>query len=539
MALIKLSGLRGEAPVVSPTRLQPNMAQTAENCRFEGGALKPLRAATLVQASPDGTGTRSIFYYPPNDVWLTFDRDVDIQRSMIANDAYNRLFWTDVTTGAQYATSTMIGSDPGPFPEDSQILGVPAPTLTPSVVVVGTPDDPNDLPDSRYYVFTYVESSGAEGPPSPVSAMANVYPGQSVTIGNIATATPDAAYDITRKRIYRTNTGATGAVFQLVDDILIGQATYSDTKLAINLEDELVTEDFDEPDPLMEGLVAHPGGFFVGYHGTALYMSEPGYPYAWPVKYQLGVDYNVMGLGVVGSAIVVTTTGTPYMLDGGTPASMSLRRVEENQACLAKRGVVDLGYAVAFPSPDGLVVAAPNGIKVVTEALFSRDQWLALKPTSFVAVLWEGKYLCSYDTGTEQGSFALDPLNPDTGVVFYDTYFTAAHNYLVDDHLYLCVDGNIVAWDAGAAQSYTWRSGKQRAPRPMNLAAMQVRADTFPVAVSIYGDGTKRYSVTVWDEKPVRLPGGYLAELFELELTGTGEVYEIIVGETMSELRGG
>jgi len=410
--------------------------------------------------------------------------------------------------------------------------------LTPTVTVAGSPEDPTDLADSRYYVFTYVDATGAEGPPSSVSAMVDVFPGQSVTVANIGTATPDASYNITRKRIYRTNSGATGAVFQLVDDILITEASYSDTKLAINLEDELVTEDFDEPDPLMTGLVAHPGGFFAAYHGTTLYFSEPGYPYAWPVKYQLGTDYNIMGLGVVGNAIVVTTTGTPFVLDGGTPGSLSMRRIEENQACLASRGVVDMGYSVCYPSPDGLVMVTPAGIKVVTEQLFSRTQWIALKPTSFVATFWEGKYLCSYDTGTTSGSFVIDPSNPDLGVVFYDTTFTAAHNYLVDDYLYLQLDDYISAWDSSATElEYTWRSGMQQSPRPINLGAMQVRADAYPVTVAIYADGTRRYTTIVFDYKPVRLPAGYLGELWELELTGVGEVYEVLLGETMSDLR--
>jgi hypothetical protein len=540
MALIKFEKFRGQAPIASPTRLPPNMAQTAQNCRFEGGVLKPLRDTSYVQSSPQGASTQTIFYYPPNDVWLTWDHVVDVQRSMIAQDSYRRLYWTDPTDKPQYATKTMIGSAGGTYPITSQRLGVPAPTLTPTVLVLGSPSDPTDLPDSRYYVFTYVESSGAEGPPSPISAMVDVYPGQSVAVGNMGTATPDASYDITRKRIYRTNSGETGSIFQLVDGVDIDDETYSDTKESAALEDELTTQDYDEPEELMEGLVAHPGGFFVAYHESTLYFSEPGYPYAWPVKYQLGVDYDIMGLAVINSSVIVTTTGTPYVLEGGTPSSMSLRRVEENQACLSTRGVVDLGYAACYPSPDGLVLITSNGVKVITETLFSRDQWLALKPSSFVAVQWEGKYLCSYDTGTEEGSFALDPASPDAGVVFYDTVFTAAYNYLADDYLYLLVGSNIVTWDSSAtALSYTWRSGKLQSPRPMNAGVMQVRADTYPVTAAVYADGTRRYRTIVYDAKPVRLPAGYLGELWEAEITGTGEVYEVIFAETVSDLRGG
>lgn len=545
MALLKFLNFRGEKPIIGATRLDANSAQTAQECRFEAGILKARRTSTTVQAATNTTtNPQTIFYYPPNDVWLEWAADVDVQRSQIANDSYNRIYWTG--DGApKFATDTLIGDTTGPFPNDSHTLGIPAPTATPTVVVSGTPTDDTALPDSRYYVFTYVDAYGSEGPPSPVSAMAQPVDDQTVTVGNLGTTAPAGDYNITHKRIYRTNTGSTGAVYQFVAEVTIATASYADTIEAAALGDELVTADFDMPDPNMYGLVAHPGGFYVAFAGTAIYMSEPGYPYAWPVKYQLGIDYNIVGGAVIGDSVVICTTGTPYILSGNHPASTSLRRIEENQACLAKRSIVDMGFAVCYASPDGLIAVTPQGIKNVTEQLFSRDQWIALKPSSFVATLWEGKYLCSYNTGSVTGVFAINPENPDAGVVYYDTYFYAAHNYLVDDYLYLVDGTNIVSWDSSGTETpYTWKSGKLQAPKPVNFGVGQVRANTYPygattpLLMTLYGDGTKRWSGYIFDSTPFRLPAGYKASQWEIQLVGTAEVYEVLLGETMQDLKG-
>jgi hypothetical protein len=544
MAMLKFLNFRGERPILSPHKLDALTAQVAQSCRFEGGILKAIRTNTTVQAAPGGSAVDTIFYYPPNDVWLTWTSDVDVQRSMIANDSHNRVYWTG--DGApKFATATLIGSTTGPFPNDSLTLGIPAPTLTPDVVVSGTPTDPLALPDSRYYIFTYVDVYGSEGPPSPVSAMVQPIDDQIVTVSNMGTVAPVGDYAITKKRIYRTNTGSQGAIYQLVAEIDLATSSYDDSTMAEYLGDELSTAEYDMPDPNMYGLLAHPGGYYVAFAGTAIYMSEPGYPYAWPVKYQIGVDYNIVGGAVFGDTVAILTTGTPYLMAGNHPSATSLRRIEENQACLAKRGIVDLGFAVCYPSPDGLMMLSNQGIKNVTEQVFTRDQWIALKPSSFVATMWEGKYLCSYDTGTVSGTFAINPSNPESGVVYYDTVFGAAHNYLIDDYLYLRVGANIVSWDStGVFAPYTWRSGKLQAPRPINFGVAQVRANTYPsgdttpLRMTLYADGVRRWSGFIFDDKPFRLPAGYRASQWEIELVGAAEVYELLLGETSQDLKG-
>ena len=537
MAVIRLKGLSGERPAAHPNYLPETGAQVAKDCRLTNGTVRPLRGQTLVRAKSIAGTLKGLFRYT-DSVWFEWAGDVDAHFSPVANDAYARVFYTGDGYPKVTYNAIATGDGSAPYPDAAYKMGVPAPGAAPSVAVGGTATDPNDPLETRYYVCVYVDVFGGEGAPSPVSGQVELRPGQTVNLTNLPAA-PAGNYNIQTLRIYRSNTGTSGSIYQRVADVAIGTATYDDTIASADLGMELTSTTFDEPEDTMVGLTWLPQGFFAGFFANVLCFSEPGYPHAWPVGYQLTTRAPIVGIAAVGGSLLVVTTEGPYLASGQTPAAMGLTDLEWYQACVSKRGMVDAGVGAVYPSPDGLVMVTLNGPKILTDGLMDRDTWQALKPSSIVGFLWEGKYLGFYDTGTEQGGFSIDPRDPESGITFYTAHADGGYLDLDEDRLYLSIGGNIVAWDADttAPATYTWKSKPFHTPRPSNFGACQLLSDAYPVIVKYYADGRMMHTQSVDDELPFRLPDGFLARKHELQLEGSKTVYELLLAETMGELR--
>jgi hypothetical protein len=132
------------------------------------------------------------------DTWLTFDsRDVDIVRSPIVNDSYDRYYWAGDGRPRMNTYANIYAGTPGPY-----FLGVPAPTNALSVA------PPAGTDETRAYVYTFVTTFGEEGPPSPPV----VATGDAGTwaLTNMDTVVPDAASRPPNFKIniYRTVSGS-------------------------------------------------------------------------------------------------------------------------------------------------------------------------------------------------------------------------------------------------------------------------------------------------------------------------------------------
>ena len=46
-------------------------------------------------------------------------------------------------------------------------------------------------------------------------------------------------------------------------------------------------------------------------------------PHAWPTSYRTAIEDNIVGMKAVGNGLIVTTEGSPYLVAGSDPASMS------------------------------------------------------------------------------------------------------------------------------------------------------------------------------------------------------------------------
>lgn len=702
MAVINFSEFAGEFPKITERKLPEGGAVTAKDFIIRGGKIEPVKGTTFIKTTDIGGTVLAIFRYtssnPATDPWFESVRDVTWVRVPIVDDLDDRVIIMDPDIGnSNQPQITWNGGLIGgpPFPQTTYFLEVPAPTASFSATLLGNPDDIDEVPETRFYVCTFVTGFGSEGPPSPVSNEIEWRSGQAVDLTNLPSF-PAGPYNLVWRRIYRINTGASGAtVFQFVSQIaavsnpqtvtgitsalpvvvtvtahdltsgnqvlmttafnagskvpavsitnitqstnaavtatahgmvtgdnvfidsVIGMTEINDLKSTItrvsdnvytcddinsngftpyssagnSYEDEidavifvitvidantfsldgldgsaytayisggtadeisgttyldvinseslgeaLPSEIYDPANLLSVGVIPHPQGFLAAFYGNDLAFSEPGAPHAWPLNYRLTTDYDIIGLGVFGNTILVTTKGFPYLAIGTDPAAINLVELDLTQSCVSKRGIVDVGGAVMFPSPDGLIKVTSRGPEIVTDQIFTREQWQALKPDTFLAFQWEGKYLCFYDDGTTQASFVINPFDQSAGVTYYTTHATAGYEDLEEDVLYLVVGTDLVTWDTGAVIAYEWKSKPNVAPQPINLGVGKVIAESYPISIEIYADGSLRYTREVQSKKAFRMKSGYKATEFQLVVKGTASFVEATFTSTMREM---
>jgi hypothetical protein len=246
------------------------------------------------------------------------------------------------------------------------------------------------------------------------------------------------------------------------------------------------------------------------------------------------MDYPVVGLGVYGASLVVLTKGSPYVISGSHPDSMSAEKVELDQACVSKRSIVSMGGGVIYASPDGLMYVGAGGSKILTEGWYTRDEWQALNPSTITGRWTDGKYIGMHATG----SFLMNSLE-DAEFVTFDDIATAAYVDKVNDTLFMAKDGVIRKFNAGTAKTFTWRSRMVLANKRPAPKCAKVEALAYPVTFKLFADGVLKHTQTVASSAVFRLPCGYRARHVEIELSGTQPIMYAGLADTPEEFRNG
>ncbi len=519
---IRIESFGGEIPRMDARLLGTGAAQRAENAKLEEGALMPLRAKSLVET----LGAAALTIYLQGENWLSWPSVVDVVPGPVAAD---RLYIT---------------GDGGPkllVDGNTYPLAMAAPAAAPvAALTSGTPDP--DLSSTILYAYTWVSSFDEESAPSVVSNSLLWSPGLSVNVTGFSAVPTGRA--INRMRIYRSQTSALGeTMLYLIHERAAGTSIFVDNVDANPIEERLPSLDYNPPQDGLRGLVAMPNGMMAAFVGKKLYFCEPYRPHAWPEKYSLSVDYEIVALGVFGASLAVMTKGQPYIVSGTAPDTMSMERLEVSLPCIAARGVVDLGYSVAYPSPDGLVVISGSGAQLVSRNLVTRDQWLRLNPSSFVAGLFAGRYLASYDDGDETGIVIIDVTGDQPFITRAQDFADAMYTHIETGALYLLQGDDIYEWDALDASpgTYIWRSKIFALPTEVNFGAFQAlgkAAGAGPAfAARIYADGNL-VATAAGINAVQRLPSGFLAREWEIEIESNARVTSVALGFSPGDLAG-
>jgi hypothetical protein len=393
------------------------------------------------------------------------------------------------------------------------------------------PDAEERIIDSRYYVYTYVTDRDEESAPSPVSDL--IESDQNDTVGLSLTA-PPTGRNVSKWRIYRSNTGANDAAFQFLREGVVATLTYTDTVKSSDLLEVIPSLTWSEPPANLQGLTGMPNGIMAGFFGNTVAFCEPYVPYAWPVDYQISTEHPIVAMASFGQTLVVGTRGSPYYVSGADSASMSAVKMDSRQSCVSARSMISVDGGVIYASPDGLCVADNQGIRVLTQGIMNRVEWQALDPASLVCAFHDGVIYFYGSTGVTYS------INLSTGKMSTVDIGAITTLYVdnVTDKLYSAYGTNVKSlFTAGSVRTATWKSKIFVMPRQLGFAWLVIESDfNAPITVKLYGDGVLRHTATVSSRLPVRLPAGEFLE-YQIEVSGTDRWNSITIASSTAELQ--
>lgn len=395
-----------------------------------------------------------------------------------------------------------------------------------------------------------------------------------------------------KRRLYRT-TGLNGE-FQLVHDDV--GTTYNDTKTdATILGDALISDGWAPPPVDLIALAVHPSGALVGISKNKLCLSEPYQPHAWPTAYTFTMEYEGVGLGVSGTEIGIGTKGNPFVASGVDPSSMTMQKLDGLYPCLSKRSLVVIGNGFMYATRNGYLSLSVSGVSLFTEPFYTKDEWNLLNPESMIATAADGRIYISYlADGAERAILIFGESTLLTSdVPAFELYTDAATG-----SLYIADTEGIQEWDSADAfrLNGNWKSKDFILPRPINLGAAKIDFDTVisdgeiaaieaernaiiaaNAAIALTGKAGGEFNSRTYNETAInksdyqivpdvpptneitfvlrkngdevvlsrkvtstrafRLPAGYKADVFSVEVLTQTNVKEIRLAETMIGLQ--
>ena len=182
----KLKTFNGIAPLLEPRLLKEEVGVTAENVNLDRGNLTPLFNNSF-QKNLNGNDITSYYRYKFGGTTynLEFVEDVDVQPGPIADDAFDRLYWTGQTFPRMASSTQITTGGSGAYPRSSFRLGIEAPATAPVAGIPSGTDDGTQIKFSTAYVMTFVSAFGEEGPPSLASNVMTKVDGQTIQVTGI------------------------------------------------------------------------------------------------------------------------------------------------------------------------------------------------------------------------------------------------------------------------------------------------------------------------------------------------------------------
>lgn len=515
--LIGNTVFRGAIKILEPNRIGPEYARLAVNCDLRNGALLPLRRPLPVWTVP--AATKRIFAWSGKLACFA-QHDVSVLR----HPNNDNLLWSGAYYGSypkQANATQFFGENSASLHQFSSRFGVDMPVNTPVVALDGTAGEKLVL--STSYRFSCVNGTGEEGPMSMASTGVDMYEGQTAHVSNFfADNLPPE--DVDKVRIYRAETDAYGKVaWQFRAEVAATLLEWIDD--VATSEEVAMTEGWNPPVDY-SGLADIGNALVCGWKDRDLYLSEVGYPYAFPDKYAQRTDSPVVGVGVAGGYALVLTQSHPYLLSVTTPEAATMSKLQFAHACLAARSICPTRYGVLYASHDGLVQISSSGVpNVLTQDILKREQWLAYDPDEFVAAVHDDKmYLFRH--GSKSG-LLYDFQRKDIVDIVMDVEVDDVHADTVGDRLLLLTQDHLAgAFGEGPALRYEWWSGEYVLTGAQSFSAALIvgeQSASSPVRFTLYDAGTEVFSVDVIDSRPFRLPGK-LTKSVSYKLSGRAKV---------------
>jgi hypothetical protein len=288
----------------------------------------------------------------------------------------------------------------------------------------------------------------------------------------------------------------------------------------------------------LQGIVPLPAGIIAGHFGNTVAFCEAFHPYAWPVEYQITVESPITALGSLGQTVVVFHQRGIDYISGADSASMAMQKDVSQQTCTSPQSIVSVEGGVVFSSPDGLCLASPQGVQVITAGKVLREDWQALAPTTMRCSYSEGTvYISNGTLGNTMYSINI-PAAKITTVTSPRTY-SAFYLDRQKDAIYGSHGTNVWRlFQDATSRTGLWRSKIAVLEKQVSFAWLTIESDfSAPITVRWYGDGVLRHTATVTSRTPVRLPVGRWLE-HEVEVETTARWNSLTMASSGDELRG-
>lgn len=597
MVAKRIESFGGMVPAVDDRLLPDTAAARAENTWLYSGAVvginEPRALLTLTSAA-----IGKVFRIPNNlidsehlddSTWMQFeDINTDVLKSAVIGDTFERYYIASPTTTPKYNTRARIENG-----NPSWLLGLPAPIVAPVINIVG---GVSGTSRTSAYVYTWVTAYGEEGPTSePTLATGKIDASWNITLNSPVAGDLGVNRNITKVRIYRTVTSASGvATYFLVVEQDVSDTTYSDTQSETTVAQNSVLESTNwiAPPTDLQGWVSMPNGIVAGFRENEIWFSEPYRPHAWPAQYALAVDYPVVGLGVVGQALVVCTENHPYQITGIHPATMSQSRMATLEPCLSRGSILSAPEGVYYCSANGLVLVANGRAENITRNLITKDQWQKIVGVTTIATLRSARLAGAYYAfgSARFGVFEETAFDTDDGEAFESEDFAGAFvGFLVDPtnervafnaltttlptvnvqndpwtgELFLIRDGVLywvdIAEEEPTYEAFKWRSKIYQTGTKKNFEAMKVFfevSSTAPVLnpvrntdlvqtlaadqyglVRVYADGVLKMTRELRTSgELMRIPSGFKADYWQVEIESRVKVFSLQIATSVKEL---
>lgn len=454
MATVKIDRFGGMVPRVAPSLLSDGMATVAHNCRLKSGKAVPLREPAVVDKDSHTVyhenglaaigGANSVYCWKHTLAdgtvrtdFLAFPGRVYFAHGNIANDERDRIFVTG-ETGVKFTASNGVVTDDCPaaylFDRETGDFDrhcvVKEPMGAPRCSVYQTPDGvPKD--SDAYFFLSWFDKYGYESPASdPSTNAAQTTAPYSYTTTPLRYAQgalirfepvfvpPEAA----GVRVYKTNSGDESAQIQFLKEFSFSELENLKNELFIRVDDTQAGEimpEIEAPPKDLVDMTFVPGNFYAGRARSmphTVLFSDVDNPANWPLAYQYDVRDNVVKLAVTANSVFALTDGTPYVLSGTAPESMTVASLATAAACVSERSVVVYKNTVFFASNEGLMAIADAAgagtlCQNLTEQYFTKEQWQALNPASCL--------MGAFDNALHMFFSITDPL---TGEVAHKAY---------------------------------------------------------------------------------------------------------------------
>jgi len=359
-------------------------------------------------------------------------------------------------------------------------------------------------------------------------------------------------------------------------------STFTDDYDASILFTPLPSDRYAAPPVNLKGLVAISNGILAGFVENRVYFSEPSFPHAWPVEYEITLESKIVALSSLGGSLLVLTEGYPYLISGSKPAVMDDRRMDSLYPCVSASSVVSANSGVMYASHDGIIqIRTDQGPIVLTKALYDADVWNEeFDPSTIVAAYYDESYVASHSTG----AFVFEPNEQGGTFITHDEAFTSVWYDAREDTVYFTKanDATVYRWDDPAQNPLTmeWKSKTFLLEDYVNFGAARIRADYVqlqnnPASAALLDDNNytslmdddgiieladdtlpppppaidstitfrmwvnKQLTFThaVTNDQPFRLPTGYRSDTFEFGVETKLRLRAIHVAETVSGLK--